>query len=232
MSLLCISHTHTHTRLMALCPGLPGWAGTRKVELIWVLLKQETVSGSGINWAICNSASSSRQITTPAPHHSVCTGRMPFLLPNQQCQSTEGFFMHITNYLRTAQSYNCGSLVWYKCGALPFCFIFCCLVMQSEELERINFCRAAWTVLIWPCLKLLWGVFATQQFVVSDFYFQHSVDSVPSVLWRCWLGTRKGIRPVKNWVVGRWHGYLSGAQCRLAYFVAADATATHYLLLQ
>ena len=23
----------------------------------------------------------------------------------------------------------------------------------------------------------------------------------PSVLWRCWLGGRKGIRPVKNWVV-------------------------------
>jgi len=32
----------------------------------------------------------SRQITTPAPHHSVFTGRMPFLSPNQQRQSTEG----------------------------------------------------------------------------------------------------------------------------------------------
>jgi len=30
------------------------------------------------------------------------------------------------------------------------------------------------------------------------------------VLWRCWLGGRKGIRPVKNWVVGCWRGYLSG----------------------
>jgi len=26
----------------------------------------------------------------PAPHHSFFTGRMPFLPPNQQCQSTEG----------------------------------------------------------------------------------------------------------------------------------------------
>ena len=25
---------------------------------------------------------------------------------------------------------------------------------------------------------------------------------MPSVLWRCWLGGRKGILPVKNWVVG------------------------------
>ena len=32
----------------------------------------------------------SRQITMPAPHHSVFTGRMPFLPPNQQRQSTEG----------------------------------------------------------------------------------------------------------------------------------------------
>ena len=29
---------------------------------------------------------------------------------------------------------------------------------------------------------------------------------VPSVLWRCWLGSRKGIRPVKDWVVGCWRG--------------------------
>ena len=50
------THTHIHTRLMALFPGLPGWAGTRKVKPIWILLKQETVSGSG---------------KTPASHHSV-----------------------------------------------------------------------------------------------------------------------------------------------------------------
>ena len=45
-------HTHTHTRLTALFPGLPGCAGTRKVKPIGILLKQETVSGSGISWAI------------------------------------------------------------------------------------------------------------------------------------------------------------------------------------
>jgi len=62
-----------HTHLMALCPGLPRWAGTKKVKPIWILLRQETVSGtgSGISWTICKSAPRSRQITTPAPHHSV-----------------------------------------------------------------------------------------------------------------------------------------------------------------
>ena len=63
-------YTHTHTPLTAPFPGLPGSAGTRKVKPIWILLKQETVSGSGISWAICKSAPCSRQITTPAPHHS------------------------------------------------------------------------------------------------------------------------------------------------------------------
>ena len=65
------TYIHTYTRLTAVFPGLPGWASTRKVKPIWILLKQETVSGSGISWAICKSAPRSGQITTPAPHHSV-----------------------------------------------------------------------------------------------------------------------------------------------------------------
>ena len=67
-------------------------------------------------------------------------------------------------------------------------------------------------------------------------FFSLSIHStgwrwLPSVLWRCWLGGRKGIQPVKNTVVGYWYGYLSGARCRLAYG-PVDATATHSLLLQ
>ena len=63
---------HTHNHLTALFPGLPRWAATRKVKPMWILLKQE--SGSGIRWAICKSAPHIRQITTPAPHHSVLYG--------------------------------------------------------------------------------------------------------------------------------------------------------------
>jgi len=68
------SHTHTHTHTHTFngpFPGLPGLAGPRKVKPICILLKQETVSGSGISWAICKSAPRSRQIAAPAPHHSV-----------------------------------------------------------------------------------------------------------------------------------------------------------------
>jgi len=59
-------------------------SGYQKVKTIWILLKQEAVSGSGISWAIGKSAPRSRQITMPAPHHLVFTGRMLFLPPNQQ----------------------------------------------------------------------------------------------------------------------------------------------------
>ena len=71
-SVITVEHTHTctHAHFMTLCPGLPRWAGTRKVKPIWILLKQETVSASCISWAICKSAHCCRQITTTAPNHS------------------------------------------------------------------------------------------------------------------------------------------------------------------
>ena len=82
MSTVTLSrHTHTHL-FNGPFLGLPRWAGTRKVKPIWILLKQETVSGSGISWAICKSAPRSRQITTPIPHHSVFFG--PDALPAAQ----------------------------------------------------------------------------------------------------------------------------------------------------
>jgi len=83
----------THNHLMALCLGLPRWAGTGKVKPIWILLKQETVSGTGISWAICKSAPHSRQTTTPAQ----LSFYRPFLLPNQQQQSTVGKKHHMNN---------------------------------------------------------------------------------------------------------------------------------------
>ena len=104
------AHTHTHTRLTALFPKLPRWAGTRKVKPVWILLMQETVSGSGISWAVCKSASRSRQITHQEPTTQFFTGRMPFLLPNQQRQSTEVLSLHspITLTANTSKiAYSC-----------------------------------------------------------------------------------------------------------------------------
>jgi len=50
---MTLTHTHTHTHTHPFngpFPGLPRWAGTRKVKPIWILLKQETVP----IWLYCN----------------------------------------------------------------------------------------------------------------------------------------------------------------------------------
>ena len=112
-------HTHTHP-FNGPFPGLPRWASTRKVKPIWILLKQETVSDSGISWAICQSAPCSRQITTPAPHHSVFTDRMPFLLPNQQRQSTESTIVTVTSHRYWTKLRHCHTV--YK---LVLVSVFC-----------------------------------------------------------------------------------------------------------
>jgi len=105
------THTHTHTQpFNGPFPGLPRWAGTSKLKPVWILLKQQTTSGSGISWAICRSAPHSRLITTPAPHHSrFFTGRMLFLPPNQQRQSTEGWIQLHKMQLISALQY---SILW------------------------------------------------------------------------------------------------------------------------
>ena len=93
---------HTHTRLTALFPGLPGWASTRKVKPIWILLKQETLSGSGISWAVCKSAPRSRQITTPTPHHSVFY--RPYALPAAQRTASKHWRQWMTLTINSSRS--------------------------------------------------------------------------------------------------------------------------------
>ena len=63
--------------------------------------------GSGISWTIFKqSAPRSRQITTPTPHQSMFTGRMLFLAPNQQCQSTEGNYSMVVQLQSEIKTYN------------------------------------------------------------------------------------------------------------------------------
>jgi len=60
--------------------------------------RDDGVSGcSGIGWTICKqSAPCFRQITMPTPHHSIFTDCMLFLMPNPQCQSTDGSWWRIS----------------------------------------------------------------------------------------------------------------------------------------
>jgi len=62
-------NTQTHICLTALCLGLPVWE--RKVKENLDFTEARTVSGSGSSWTVCKSAPHSKQMTIPAPHHSV-----------------------------------------------------------------------------------------------------------------------------------------------------------------
>jgi len=139
MFLGCLSIcAHTHTRLMALCPGLPGWASTGKVKPIWILLKQETVSGSGISWAIHASLH-----LAPDKYHAI-TPPLSFL---QACP-----FCHPTNSVNApkakASVYLCmhalnvyGGNSWTACRRLLVLSIS--LLAELFDLERLSiFC--AW----------------------------------------------------------------------------------------
>jgi len=59
------------------------------------LLEQETVSGSGNSWAICKSALCPRQITMPAPHHSIFY--RPVALPAAQPTASKHSNIQIHN---------------------------------------------------------------------------------------------------------------------------------------
>jgi len=85
------THTHTHTqRLTALFSRTTQVSGYQKGKTNLDFTEARDSEWQWHQLGICKSAPRSRQITTPATHHSVFTGRMPFLPPNQQRQNTEG----------------------------------------------------------------------------------------------------------------------------------------------
>ena len=43
---------------------------------------------------------------------------------------------------------------------------------------------------------------------------------IPSVLWHRWLGIRKSICPVNNWMMRYWHSYLHGAHLWYSHICA------------
>ena len=85
-----VRHTHTHTRLTAPCPGLPGWAGTRKIKPVWILLEQETVSGSSISWAICVSTSLQTDNHASTPLLSFLQAGCPSCRPTNSVKALKG----------------------------------------------------------------------------------------------------------------------------------------------
>jgi len=69
----------------------------RKVKPVWILLKQETVSGSGISWSIYKSAPRFRQITTPAPTTQFLQAGCPSCCPTNSVKA-----LKVTKFLMCA----------------------------------------------------------------------------------------------------------------------------------
>jgi len=63
-------------------------------------------------------ASCSRQITMPAPHHSIFYRLMIFLTPNQQCQSIKGIFVNPDKFIWLLEFFS--SSTWAE---LSTCFL-------------------------------------------------------------------------------------------------------------
>ena len=93
-----ICYTHTHTRLTAFFCDYSGEPVPERENQSGFYWSKKTVSGSGISWDVCKSACRSRQITTPAPHHSVFY--RPDALPAAQPPASK----HCTNYLKITRS--------------------------------------------------------------------------------------------------------------------------------
>ena len=83
-------HTHTHPHPHSFNGPLSGTTRVSRYQKGKTSMDFTEARDSEWQWhqlgAICKSAPRSRQITMPATHHSVFL--QPFLLPNQQCQST------------------------------------------------------------------------------------------------------------------------------------------------
>ena len=68
---IIVINTHTHTHPFNGPLSRTTWVSRYQKGKTNMDFTEETVSGSGIRWAICKSASHSQQITMPAHHYSL-----------------------------------------------------------------------------------------------------------------------------------------------------------------
>ena len=87
MIILKHHNSYHHNQFTALFPGPPGSAGARRELLVQGKINR----GRHTDHPAGRHSIRTKQCPRPSSAMSF-TGRMPFLPPNQQCQSTEGYF--------------------------------------------------------------------------------------------------------------------------------------------
>jgi len=106
------------------------------------------------------------------------------------------------------------SSVWWKCPKTVKCRVWMTL-QKHHYLKDTDLLTQAWSM----------GVLEGHH----NFYTHECMHAFSALMLL--VGRQEGHPACEKLSGGCWHGYLSGAMCRLAYG-PADATATHCLLLQ
>jgi len=81
-------NTHTYNHYTALFPGPPRWASARR-ELLDIMVQGEINRGRHTDHPAGRHSIRTNQCPPPPSPKYYFMGRIPFLPPNQQCQSTE-----------------------------------------------------------------------------------------------------------------------------------------------
>jgi len=85
-----------HKHFTAFFPGPPGWADARREPLDF-MVQGKINRGRRTNHPAGHHSIRTKQCPPPSSPHFF-TGRMPFLPPNQPCQSTEGNKMCLSDF--------------------------------------------------------------------------------------------------------------------------------------
>ena len=91
------------------------------------------MSGNGISWAICKSAPRSRQITTPATHHSVFY--RPDALPAAQPTVSKHWRQLQTEYTEAILSNSTRTPLWFEISKMPIA-----VLTSLENKLVVSFC--------------------------------------------------------------------------------------------
>ena len=192
--------------------GPPGWAGAR-TKLLDFMVQGKINRGKHTDHL--DGRHSMRTKQCPPPPSPIFTGWMPFLPPNQQCQSTEGKSTEGKGCLKGRESITyAGKLMGSQ---LSLTTDLCCILITRpcyffkyrEYPNSLQYMKVYWRLdILFTKRYWYWPVFVGVTWKVTGIWM------LPSVLWDCCLGFKKSNWLVKNWVIRCWSGYLSGLRCK------------------
>jgi len=114
---------HHHNHFTALFPGSPGWAGARR-ELLDFMVHGKINRGKHTDHPAEHHSIRTKQCPPPSFPMFFFTGRIPFLPPNQQCQSTEGKFFLFQTKVNKLTSYFCQMMNCDVIGYFSFSWLW------------------------------------------------------------------------------------------------------------